>query len=219
VNDARVASAWAGLGATVVLVVGAVILGSTPKSNDAADTTLQFTSDHRGRLLVGVWVVGLGMVLSLVFVIGLSMAVSRVANGGRIWPTIVLAGGVATFTLGIAAFAFVSSAAYRSESLSADTARSMWDLYATMLNASNQMTILLSVAVGVMVLAGDALPRWIGWSSFIVAAAHLVATLSLARSGAFSPTGVFGQSAAFIFLVWMLATSITLLRRRSVAPV
>jgi len=56
------------------------------------------------------------------------------------------------------------------------------------------------------------LPRWIGWSSFVVALAHLVATLSLARDGAFSPTGAFGQAPGFLYLVWMLAASVVLLR-------
>ena len=43
--------------------------------------------------------------------------------------------------------------------------------------------------------------------SFVVAAAHFIATLSLARDGAFSPTGAFGQAAGFIYLAWMLGTN------------
>ena len=210
-RDTRV-FAWTGVAATVAIAAGAVILGSAPKSNDAADVALRLTRDHRGRLLASMWVLGFGMVLSLVFVVGLSAVLRRPGSASDPWPTVVLTTGIATFTLGLAALSFVSSAAYRSNDLSADSARSLWDLFAATTNVSNVATVFLTAAVGIMILGGDVLPRWIGWSSFVVALAHLVATLSLARDGAFSPTGALGQAPGFLYLVWMLAASVALLR-------
>ncbi|MEO5842845.1 MAG: hypothetical protein ABIQ73_08930 [Acidimicrobiales bacterium] len=121
--------------------------------------------------------------------------------------------GIATFTLAAAALACVSSAAYRSDAIEADSVRLLWDLFTAITNMSNIMTIFSSVAIGIMILTGDALPRWIGWTSFFVAAAHLVASVSLARDGAWSPTGAGGQSAGFIYLAWMLAASVALVRK------
>ena len=212
-NDAKVVAAWSGLAATVFIAVGAGMLGSAPKSDDLAATALEFTQDHRGRLLASMWLLGYGFALALVFVIGLTIVARRSTGIADQWPTIALSMGIATFTLAAAALACISSAAYRSDNLEADSARLMWDLFSAITNMSNIMTIFLSAAIGVMILAGDALPRWIGWSSFFVAAAHLVASVSLARDGALSPTGTGGQAAGFIYLLWMLASSVALVRK------
>jgi len=215
-NDAKVVAGLSGVGATLFIAVGAVMLGSAPKSDDLAASALEFTREHRGRLLAATWLLGVGFALALVFVIGLTVVARRSAGIAEHWPTIALALGIATFTLGAAALACVSSAAYRSTNIEADSVRLMWDLFAALTNVSNIMTIFSSVAIGVMILAGDAVPRWIGWSSFVVAAAHFIASVSLAQDGSFSPTGTFGQAAGFIYLLWMLASSVALIRTRSV---
>ena len=212
-NDAKVVAAWSGLGATVFIAIGAGLLGSAPKSDDLAATALEFTRDHRGRLLASMWLLGFGFALALVFIIGLTIVARRSSGIADHWPTIALSMGIATFTLAAAALACISSTAYRSDNLEADSARLMWDLFSAITNVSNIMTIFASAAIGVMILAGDALPRWIGWSSFFVAFAHLVASVSLAKDGGFSPTGTFGQAAGFIYLAWMLASSVTLVRK------
>ena len=57
---------------------------------------------------------------------------------------------------------------------------------------------------------------WVGWSAVVVAVSHLVASVSLARDGAFSPSGFFAVGAGFTYLAWMAAVSIVLLRRQGV---
>ncbi|MEO5842846.1 MAG: hypothetical protein ABIQ73_08935 [Acidimicrobiales bacterium] len=61
-----------GIAATVFIAVGAGLLGSAPKSNDLAAKALEFTSEHRRRLLVSMWLLGFGFALALVFIIGLT---------------------------------------------------------------------------------------------------------------------------------------------------
>src|SRR5688572_8504166 len=119
-NDARVVSAWVGFGAVAFIVVGAGILGSAPKADDPAAVALTFTSEHRGRLLAAMWLLGFGLALSLSFVVALSVVVRRATPTADLWPTIALGAAIATFTLGTAALACVSSAAYRSDDLGAD---------------------------------------------------------------------------------------------------
>jgi hypothetical protein len=211
-NDAKVVAAVSGIGATVFIAIGAGLLGSAPKSNDLAAEALAFTNDHRGRLLASMWLLAFGFGLALVFLVGLTVGARRSSLTPEHWPTIALSLGIATFTLGAAALACVSSAAYRGDATEADSVRLLWDLFTAITNASNVMTIFSSVAIAIMVLKGDALARWIGWASLLVAAAHLIASVSLARDGALSPTGVGGQAAGFVYLAWMLATSVALVR-------
>jgi hypothetical protein len=211
-NEAKVVAAGSGIGATVFIAIGAGLLGSAPKSNDLSAEVLEFTSDHRVRLLASMWLLGFGFALALVFLIGLTAVAQQSSLAPEHWPTIALSLGIATFTLGAAALACVSSAAYRGDAAEADSVRLLWDLFAAITNASNIMTIFSSVAIGIMVFTGDALPRWIGGTSLLVAAAHLIASVSLAQEGALSPTGAGGQAAGFVYLAWMLATSVALVR-------
>lgn len=209
-----------GLAATVVLIVGAAVAGSAPTTSDSADRALLMTQQHRGKYLASMWIIGFGMALSLAFVVALIVIARRDDRSDQPWTTVALAAASATFALGAAGVASASSAAYRADTLSADSARSLWDLYAAMINVSNIMTIVLAAAIALLVFATRFLPAWVGWSSVVVAVAHVVASLSLARDGAFSPSGVFGLAAGFVFLAWMAAVSIVLLRRpRALADV
>ena len=67
------------------------------------------------------------MVLSLIFIIAFGLAASRVAHAGRL-PTSCWAVVVATFTLGIAGLAFVSSVATAAR-VSLPIRAFVWDLY------------------------------------------------------------------------------------------
>jgi hypothetical protein len=176
------------------------------------------TIDHRSRYLVSMWLIAFGMVLSLVFIVALVIVAQREDRSDQPWSTIALATGVATFVLALAGAACVASAAYRADTLTADSARSSWDLYFALINVSNIATIVLGGAIASMVFVTRFLPSWVGWSAVVVAVVHLVASLAVARDGAFSPSGPFALAAGFVYLAWMVAVAVVLLRRPTLAP-
>jgi hypothetical protein len=134
--EPRRSAAWTGIAATVVVVVGAAVGGTMPTSRDSADRALLMTLDHRSKYLASMWIIGFGMALSLVFVVALTVVARREDRSDQPWSAVALAAGIATFALGAAGVACVSSAAYRADTRSADSARSLWDLYAAMINMS-----------------------------------------------------------------------------------
>ncbi len=65
--------------------------------------------------------------------------------------------------------------------------------------------LLFLAAVAAVTLRWHALPAWLGWSAAVIATLILV--------GQAIGTGRLGQGAAFLFVFWMLATSVVLLIR------
>jgi hypothetical protein len=77
------------------------------------------------------------------------------------------------------------------------------------------VTIILGVAAAVAIALGPQLPRWLAVGAGLFAAAHLGATVSWARSGAFSQAGVFTILAPVLYLAWVVAVAGVLLRTRN----
>ena len=104
--------------------------------------------------------------------------------------------------------------AFRSDAQTPGGARTLWDLFVALSGASNLLTIVLGAAALVSIAQRrDMLPRWLAIGAGVFALAHLGATVSWARSGAFSPTGVFSVLAPVLYLAWVLALSVVLLLR------
>ncbi|HET7478445.1 MAG TPA: hypothetical protein VFJ72_02890, partial [Rubrobacteraceae bacterium] len=55
--------------------------------------------------------------------------------------------------------------------------------------------------------------RWAGWLALAVALFHVLAALGLAQSGTLAMDGLLANLAPLVFLVWVVATSVPLLRR------
>jgi hypothetical protein len=82
--------------------------------------------------------------------------------------------------------------------------------------ASFPAAVFLSSA-SVICLRSGVLPSWLGWAGLLVAAAELVGAASFGQAGVFRPQGdlVAVQAGANGLLLWLLATSVVLLRRPS----
>jgi hypothetical protein len=62
------------------------------------------------------------------------------------------------------------------------------------------------LAVGILSIRADALPRWLGWSGLAIALGLVVARAFWERSGiTFMPYG--------LFWLWLIAASVVLMRR------
>jgi hypothetical protein len=79
--------------------------------------------------------------------------------------------------------------------------------------------VVLGAAAAIATLQSSVLPRWTGYLAVLFAFAHFGATVSWARDGAFSQTGAFPTLAPLVYLVWVVAVSIVLLRARDPIPV
>jgi hypothetical protein len=108
----------------------------------------------------------------------------------------------------------LAALAFRAPLPTPETARATWDLSLVLVGASNLLTILLGVAAAIAIAQSRALPGWLATAAAVFAVAHFGATVSWARSGAFSPTGVFSILAPILYLAWVMAVSVVLLRQQ-----
>lgn len=87
-----------------------------------------------------------------------------------------------------------------------------WVMFA----ASAVPTVVFATAFGLAMLRTGVPGRWAGWLSLLDALAHVPAALALAQSGAFALDGLFANLAPLVFMVWVVAACVPLLRRAGV---
>jgi hypothetical protein len=200
----------------VVLISVAAFGGTPPAMDDSGRTVLAYAADHRAFILVFFFLEGIATCATLLFFVGLRRILASPDRPERdVWPATMFASAIAVFTLGVAAQACTAALAFRADTQTADAARTLWDLFIVLLGASNLLTIILGIAAAIAIVQSGALPRWLGFSAVVFALGHLAATLSWARSGAFSQTGFFTVLAPALYVLWALAVSIALLRPQS----
>lgn len=95
-----------------------------------------------------------------------------------------------------------------------DTSRAFYALVVQASDLTNFPVVVLTGASAVVVLRTKALPRWLGWLGGVVAVASLTrGTAFFVESGPFSSAGVLETVVVAAFLLWLLLTSILLVRR------
>jgi len=200
---------------SVVLVLVGLFGGTPPAADDSGRAVLHYAADHRTFVLVYFAVFGIATCVTLLFFAGLRRVLAMPEFPVRdVWPSAMFASAVAVFTLGIAGQACMAALAYRAPIPSPEAARTTWDLSLVLIGASNLLTIILGVAAAIAIAQSRGLPGWLATAAGVFAAAHFGATVSWARSGAFSPTGVFSILAPILYLAWVLAVSVVLLRQQ-----
>jgi hypothetical protein len=214
-DSTRTLTARTGIVAVVVIACGLALVGTPPGVADTPNRISAFYAYHRARILVGSWLGDLGVALLLPFLAGLRSWLRRREPATTLLCDIGLIAGVSVFSVAIAASVFAAELAYRSGSDPA-TARTLNDTYVLLINISAFPTVISAGAFAVVLIRTCRPARWAGWLSAVVAVAHLLASASLARSGAFSPTGVFPILAPLSYLAWVVATSALLLGRREI---
>lgn len=202
------AAPLAGVAFAVLVTAGNAVQGSTPALHGEAAAVADFYTAKAT-------VIAIGMMLSLISVFFLAWFLAalhrrlRAAEGADGWIShLGLGGGVATVTLLAAGFAVNSAGALRAREagISADVAAIFYDtgLVLVGLAATVAMAILLA-ATAVVALRFGGFPRWLGWTSAVLALLGLVTPVSFLLS--------------FLFPLWVVVVAMVLTRTRAAAPV
>jgi hypothetical protein len=208
---------WERLGAAtgivfVILSVAAAIIGGQP---GAAPDVVQYFVENRSRLLAQSFLFGLASVAFLWF-LGSVRSYLRAAEGGtgRL-SAVAFAGGI--LTLGMLMFSgtvVTALADGMAELADPDTSRAFYSLVIQASDLTSFPTAVLTGASAVVVLRTKALPGWLGWLGGIVAVGSLSrGTAFFVEVGPFSSAGVIESVVVAGFLLWLLLTSILLVRR------
>jgi hypothetical protein len=216
-DGVRWVTAGSGLAAAVLVAVGALVAPSDPPGFDALpEQVVRWTLDDRRRLLVGSAVIAVGLALLVVFYAGLRAMVGRAEGAPALLATVGYASFLVVIALALVGVGLAQVQAFAALDGSPDTVRTLHEARFIMVNLSAAPTIVSGVAFAVVMVRTRFPARWLGWGSALVALAHVPALLALSRTGSLSPTGGLAQLGPFVFLVWVLCVSVTLLFGRSV---
>jgi hypothetical protein len=206
-----------GLFSVLVLVVGQSLVLSAPTIEKPGTEVQAWLSDHRTQSLTAGYLLGLGFAINLVFLAGVRDRLRKAEGGTGLVSNAGFAGAVSLVTLLLVAFAFAAEAAYRADSASADTTRTLNDLTFITLSFSDLATAVAIGAYSLVMIRTGAFSVWLGWLGVLTAVVHVVAAAAFANSGFFSPQGVGIYVAPPLYYAWTLLACILLLRARAEA--
>jgi hypothetical protein len=193
----------------VLATIGTVFaLIGAPDFHDDGEEILTYYEDHDLEATVGVVLHFLAGVAFLFFLAGFRN-VLRAAEGAGAWlANVAFAGGVGGLAVLAASDAPVFSAASRAaedpSSLTAESAKTLFDLSGQLYLLAQPLLMAFIFASGIVIYRTQVLPRRLGWAGIVIGITLLVPPVSWATFG--------------LLLIWVLVVSVLLLRRGVGAP-
>jgi hypothetical protein len=220
----RTASAWeryawvAGIVFVIALLAESVIAtGAGLTQNDSAAKIATGLHEHRTRALLIAYLSTVYAVTFVIYLCGLYNFLRRDVEPARILGYLLLVGGVlfvalhAVSDIGITGLigAKLASFAYQHDQ------GLLYTLYLVTYaldSVGDVFGSLAAVAVGLLVLKGTVLPRWLGWVSIVAGMMFFLQGFGL--GGVIATFGLVLDLIAFVlFLLFVVASSAILLRR------
>ena len=190
--------------------------GLSPSDFDApADAVAAWVREAHTAVLLRHYLLWLGLLFLLVF-LGSLWGTLRRAEEGPGWVSLTAFGaGVAAVTIQFVQGALMwgTAAMARRDVLDPQVAKTTWTMQRDFNVASFYPLAALLAATALLTVQTGVLPRWLGWAAAVIAGAFIVGgAMDVAANRTVS--GV----AFLLWLAWLCATSITLVRRRAVTP-
>ncbi|HEY7380005.1 MAG TPA: hypothetical protein VH572_02255 [Gaiella sp.] len=200
-------SALGGVLFVVFFVVGVLLPGSPPTVDDSSSTVVSFFADNRGPVLVGTFLIGLGVLAMIWFVSSLVEAMRR-ADEGRL-ATAALIGFLLGFAAAtVAALARASLAFSVAEIVEPDEVRALFHLTLVMDAMGSLLFAAFAVAVGGAAIRTGFLPSAWGWVSLVFGLLLVVGATAWSRDGFWSPGGGVIWVVNVAFVVYVVVTSV-----------
>jgi hypothetical protein len=199
--------------ATVFAFIGELATWGNPHLSDPPAKITDYFVTHQTMALSSIGLGLLGAIALLIFAAGMRAMLS--ASTTAVLPTVVFGAAVLfasselTFTSTTGALALVAGEAPRGELRTLLALENMPDLFRFL-----PIGVLIGAASAAM-LGGRDFPRWIAWLGALSSALLLIAEGGILTpadgGGNISDAGMIGL---LFFLIWMISTGISLLRRR-----
>jgi hypothetical protein len=207
-----------------ILLVLSFVFGpdKPPAFTDSAQKVANYVADNRDQLQAGAALTLLSGPFFLWFLGSLArtLRLAEERGPGRL-AAVSFAGGIVALGLAVAGTGLQWAASYHSD-LDPSTVRALWDSGVGIFSFALGIGIgTLIGAASVLSLRTGALPRWLAGAGVAIAVLEVVyGTVSMFKeTGAFSAAdGAIGLIGFLLFGLWVLATSIVLVRRAGAAP-
>ena len=226
----RTSSAWeryawvAGILYVIALVAETVVglLGGALSTNDSAAKIANALYDHRGRLLVITYLSVVYAAMFLIYLAKLDDLLRRDTDRPRFLGSLVLAGGAlfialhAVSDIGITGLLGAKLASFGFQH-DPGVSYTLWLMTYGLDSVGDVFGSLFAFAAGLLVIGSGVLPRWLGWVSILVGILFFLQGFGL--GGVIASFGLVIDLIGFVlFLIFVLVSSVILLRRESALP-
>jgi hypothetical protein len=208
-------AAMTGICFVVLVVIGFVVQPKPPSSDAPPSEVLRYITDHHDALHVVQLIFGGAMFMFLWFIATLRSSLGAAEGAQGRLATTAYGGGLVAAAGLIVSLALAATAALHPATNGADVTRALTDASAMVLAVSAPAAVVFFVANGLSILRTGFLPAWLGWLGFATALFNALGLGNVFTDhGAFAADGVLGFLIGFLlFLIWVLAASITLTRK------
>jgi hypothetical protein len=201
----------AGIGFVVFTVAAFIVGGEPPKVSDSADDVVSYFTDDRSQVLVSSVLFAVALVLFLWFA-GTVANLLLQRGEGRVAAT-ALAAGTSWVVIQLVLTAVTAALAHSiATDGDATGVRALFTLswVLDMLGALPIAATVLAVSVGLR--RTQMIPQWLSWGGVVVSVLLALRSTTWARDGFWSPTGEYLFILLPLALLWILITSIVLVR-------
>jgi hypothetical protein len=205
----------------VALIVATYFLAPTPPKADAtSQEILQYFSDNRTQVLTQSFLGAVAAGLLLWFGGSLRSFLMRAEGGTGRLAGVAFGGAVATAVVALGGTGLLGTVASRAsgeaEALTTDLLFDIQNVTFTLVWAP---VVVMVAATSFLGFHKGAVPAWLTWSGFALAAAGVVATAGIFDvGGPLGPSGVYGIVVFFAFALWTLATAVVIFQRLRQMP-
>jgi hypothetical protein len=215
--------AWvAGIVFVVALLAESVVAtGIGLTQNDSAAKIASGLHEHRERALVIAYLSAIYAVAFVIYLCSLYNLLRRDADDARLLTYLVLVGGVlfvalhAVSDVGLTGLLGAKLASYGDQH-DPGLSYALYLVTYALDSVGDVFGSLAAVAAGLLVMKNDVLPRWLGWVSIVAGVFFFLQGFGL--GGVIAGFGLVLDLIAFVlFLFFVLASSVILLRRTSPA--
>ena len=214
----------AGILYVIALVAETVVglLGGALSTNDSAAKIANALYDHRGRLLVITYLSVVYAAMFLIYLAKLDDLLRRDTDRPRFLGSLVLAGGAlfialhAVSDIGITGLLGAKLASFGFQH-DPGVSYTLWLMTYGLDSVGDVFGSLFAFAAGLLVIGSGVLPRWLGWVSILVGILFFLQGFGL--GGVIASFGLVIDLIGFVlFLIFVLVSSVILLRRESALP-
>jgi len=210
---------WERLGAVLglvliaVVVVAVLLTGSPPKPTDSDATVKAYLLDKRGAYLAQAVMIAIGLGLFAWFVAVVRGVLHR-AGGDMYMVDVFYGAALISIAVTLVACAVAIGLVYKAlPGTNAGTARMVFDMSSVMFTLAGAIWAVGAFAFAAVVMQTNALPRWTVWLAEAWGVTSLASVfMVLSKTGGFSVEGWFGFLPFALSMVWVLGTTVALLR-------
>ena len=205
-----------GIGFIVLFILCIIFQGDTPMSNDTADEIRSFYVDNQEQYLIADFVTGIALVfLFLPFAACLQSVIARAEGEPGICSRLVLAGAIITLAIGGSASIGQGALAMGATDEAIDDSGLKLLAYGADYGfAAIGFGFALTAISASIVMAGTGVvAKWVGYLGFVAAVLNIIGPAWVIDGDPESALGAIGIIGFLAFGIWVLCTSIMLLRQ------